>query len=165
MDETNEEKMKKITSLKQELYKTMYNVQCTMYRTWQWLYVLLYSHHRCKQKTVALWTNIADYYKTYKQSKKASAVSEKQFWFSFKSKVVCLKYWIAQIYKDINSLLITSIACDIQMATCDLCFEVSSDLSSRIFMRPKVKPDFSLPMPTPCEKAKTQRTCIPNCSS
>lgn len=45
-----------------------------------------------------------------------------------------------------------SIACDIQMATCDLSFEVSSDLSSWIFIRAKVKLDFSLPMQTPCEK-------------
>lgn len=44
------------------------------------------------------------------------------------------------------------IAYDIQMATCDLSFEVSSDLSSWIFIRAEVKPDFSLPMPTPCEK-------------
>lgn len=49
-------------------------------------------------------------------------------------------------------LLIMRIACDTQMATCDLSFEVSSDLSSQIFIWTKVKPDFSLLMPTPCEK-------------
>lgn len=45
-----------------------------------------------------------------------------------------------------------SIAGDIQLATRDLSFEVSSDLSSRIFVWTEVKPDFSLPMPTPCDK-------------
>lgn len=45
-----------------------------------------------------------------------------------------------------------SIASDIQLATRDLSFEVSSDLSSRIFVWTEVKPDFSLPMPKPCEK-------------
>lgn len=49
-----------------------------------------------------------------------------------------------------------SIACDIQMATCDLSFEVSSDLSSWIFIRTEVKPDFSLPMPTLCEKEHSE---------
>lgn len=45
-----------------------------------------------------------------------------------------------------------SIACDIQMATCDLSFEVSSDLSSWIFIWTEVKLVFSLPMLSPCEK-------------
>lgn len=51
-----------------------------------------------------------------------------------------------------------SIASDIQLATCDLSFEVSSDLSSRIFVWRKAKPDFSLPMQTPCEKKEHRYT-------
>lgn len=46
-----------------------------------------------------------------------------------------------------------SIACDIQMATCDLSFEVSSDLSSWISIRPKLSRISHFPCRHPVKKS------------
>lgn len=68
----------------------------------------------------------------------------------------CLRWWLTRIKVGSTCsgpLRIMRIACDTPMAICDLSFEVSSDSSPSIFIWNEVKPDFSLPMLTSCERA------------
>lgn len=89
----------------------------------QWLRVLVYSHHRCKHKDKY---DVSCYGQRLKASRRTCVVrlSAMQFDSQHKHGLVTIK-WMGQIWalsSCFNPLLITHIACDIQIATFDLFF-------------------------------------------